>query len=419
MEPAEITVPGFDAAGVAARIKKSGDPDLALIVSRVPCRAAALFTRNSFPAAPVLYDRKLLQFNAEGIHGVLINSGCANACTGTQGDANARLTAEAVEREIGAGDHSVFVMSTGVIGVQLPMDKMLAGIPAATATLRPDGWPEAARAIMTTDTRPKLFSRTAAMPPNSGRFTNGGQAVRLTGIAKGAGMIHPDMATMLSVVVSDAAVSQPLLQRALTAAANRSFNRISIDGDTSTNDTLLLLANGLAGNDEITDGDGPDYAAFLAALTDVCTDLAQAIVRDGEGATKFVTICVNGAVDDGQAHRAANTIATSPLVKTAFYGNDANWGRLLMAVGRSGIQVDPERCSLFVAGGPEGGEHLPELQLVDAGQPLPYAEADASARFEQTEINVRVELGLGAGSATVWTTDLSHDYVTINGAYRT
>lgn len=410
MEPAETIVPGFDAAGVAAHIKKSGDPDLALIVSRVPCRAAALFTQNSFPAAPVIYDRRLLAFNAEGIHGVLVNSGCANACTGTEGDANARLSAEAVEREIGAGDHSVFVMSTGVIGVQLPMDKMLAGIPAATAALRPDGWPDAARAIMTTDTRPKLFSRTVSFD---------GCEVRFTGIAKGAGMIHPDMATMLSVVVTDAAVSQPLLQRALAAAANRSFNRISIDGDTSTNDTLLLLANGLAGNPEITDSDGPAYADFLAALTGICADLAQAIVRDGEGATKFVTIRVNGAANDGQAHRAANTIATSPLVKTAFYGNDANWGRLLMAVGRAGIQVDPERCSLFVAGGPEGGEHLPELQLVDAGQPLPYSEEDASARFAQTEIDVRVELGLGAGSATVWTTDLSHEYVTINGAYRT
>lgn len=410
MEPAEIIVPGFDAAAVAARIKKSGDPDLTLIASRVPCRAAALFTQNSFPAAPVLYDRRLLRFNAEGIHGVLINSGCANACTGTQGDANARLTAEAVEREIGAGDHSVFVMSTGVIGVQLPMDKMMAGIPAVAAALRPDGWPDAARAIMTTDTRPKLFSRTAEI---------GGREVRLTGIAKGAGMIHPDMATMLSVIVTDAAATQPLLQRALAAAANRSFNRISIDGDTSTNDTLLLLANGLAGNDEITDAESPDYADLLAALTAICTDLAQAIVRDGEGATKFVTIRVNGAVDDSQAHRAANTIATSPLVKTAFYGNDANWGRLLMAVGRSGIEVAPERCSLFVAGGPEGGEHLPELQLVDAGQPLPYVEADASARFAQSEIDVRVELGLGAGSATVWASDLSHDYVTINGAYRT
>ncbi len=410
MEPADTIVPGFDAAGIAARIKKSGDPDLALIASRVPCRAAAVFTRNAFPAAPVLYDRRLLAFNPESVHGVIINSGCANACTGVQGDANARLTAEAVERELGAGDHSVFVMSTGVIGAQLPMDKLLTAIPAAASALRPDGWPDAARAIMTTDTRPKLFTHAAPVA---------GQEVRFTGIAKGSGMIHPDMATLLGVIATDAAVSQPLLQAALTQAVNRSFNRISIDGDTSTNDTVLLLANGLAGNAEIPDEAGEGYAEFVAALSAICTELAQAIVRDGEGATKFVAIQVNGAVDDEQAHRAANTVATSPLVKTAFYGSDANWGRLLMAVGRAGIQVDPERCSLFVAGGPAGGERLPELQLVDAGQPLAYAEADAAERFAQVEIDVRIELGLGSGSATVWTSDLSHDYVTINGAYRT
>lgn len=410
MESADTIVPGFDAAGIAAHIKKSGDPDLALIASRVPCRAAAVFTRNAFPAAPVLYDRRLLAFNPESVHGVIINSGCANACTGVQGDANARATAEAVELAIGASDHSVFVMSTGVIGVQLPMDKLLAAIPAVTAALCPDGWADAARAIMTTDTRPKLFTHIASVA---------GQEVRFTGIAKGSGMIHPDMATLLSVLVTDAAVSQPLLQAALTQAVNRSFNRISIDGDTSTNDTVLLLANGLAGNAEIPDEAGEDYAEFVAALSAICTDLAQAIVRDGEGATKFVTIHVNGAANDEQAHRAANTVATSPLVKTAFYGGDANWGRLLMAVGRAGIQVDPERCSLFVAGGPAGSEHLPELQLVDAGQPLAYAEADAAERFAQVEIDVRIELDLGPGSATVWTSDLSHDYVTINGAYRT
>ena len=410
MQPAETIVPGFDAAGVAAHIKKSGDPDLALIVSRVPCRAAAMFTQNAFPAAPVLYGRRLLAFNAGSVHGVIINSGCANACTGVQGDANARVTAEAVERQIGAGDHSIFVMSTGVIGVQLPMEKLRSGIANAVAALRPDGWLDAARAIMTTDTRRKLFTRSAIV---------GGQEVRFTGIAKGAGMLHPDMATMLSVIATDAAISQPLLQAALESAVSRSYNRISIDGDTSTNDTVLLLANGLAGNEEIVDGASVDFTEFVAALSGICTELAQAIVRDGEGATKFVTVQVNGAATDREAHQAANTIATSPLVKTAFYGSDANWGRILAAVGRSGIQVDPQRCSLFVAGGPADGERLPELQLVNAGQPLAYAEADASACFVQPEIDVRVELGLGTGSATMWTTDLSHDYVTINGAYRT
>jgi glutamate N-acetyltransferase/amino-acid N-acetyltransferase len=401
-------VPGFDAAGIAAGIKKSGAPDLTLIASRAPCQAAATFTKNAFPAAPVLYDRQLLALNPSGIHGVVINSGCANACTGSEGDANARRMAEAVELALGANDHSLFVMSTGVIGVQLPMDKLTAGAPKVVAALSPDGWPAAAQAIMTTDTRPKLATRRTAID---------GHEVRLTGIAKGAGMIHPDMATMLSVVVTDVSIAQPALQQALNAAVETSYNRISIDGDTSTNDTVILLANGLAGNPEIAQ-DSPAYQAFLGVLTDICTELSQAIVRDGEGVTKFVTIRVHGAASDQEAHRAANTIATSPLVKTAFFGSDANWGRILAAVGRAGIQVDPARCSLFVTGGDARQARLDELQLVAAGMPLAYAEADAAARFAQPEIDVRVDLGLGAGEATVWTCDLSHDYVSINGDYR-
>lgn len=405
---ASYVVPGFDAAGIAAGIKKSGAPDFALIASRVPCRAAATFTQNAFPAAPVVYDKRLLALNPNGIHGVVINSGCANACTGVEGDANARRMAEAVEMALGAHDHSILVMSTGVIGVQLPMDKVAAAAPQAADQLRPDGWPAAAQAIMTTDTRPKLATR---------RTTLDGHEVRLTGIAKGAGMIHPDMATMLSAIVTDAAVAQPILQQALTAAIARSFNRISIDGDTSTNDTVLLLANGLAGNAEIS-GPGPALDAFQAALTGICAELAQAIVRDGEGVTKFVTIRIHGAASDEEAHRAANTVATSPLVKTAFFGSDANWGRILAAVGRAGIQVDPARCSLYVAGGPSARERMSELQLVSKGMPLAYAEADAAARFAQPEIDVRVDLGLGTGEATVWTCDLSHEYVSINGDYR-
>jgi glutamate N-acetyltransferase/amino-acid N-acetyltransferase len=410
MQAEDTIVPGFDAAGVAGNLKTPGRLDVALIASRVPCRVAAAFTQNAFPAAPVLYDKRLLEFNPEGVFGVIINSGYANACTGVEGEANARLTAEAVERNLGATDHSVHVMSTGVIGVQLPMGPLMAAIPQACAALKPDGWPDASRAIMTTDTRPKLFMRTAEV---------GGNEVHFTGIAKGAGMIHPDMATMLSVIATDANVSQPLLQRALHEAIAFSFNRISVDGDTSTNDTVLLLANGLSSAETVENADRPAYAEFVSALTGICTDLSQGIVRDGEGATKFVTIRVEGAVDDAQAHQAANTIAISPLVKTAFYGSDANWGRLLMAVGRSGIQVDPMRCSLFVAGGEDGQERMEELQLVEAGQPLAYAEADAAVRFAKPEIDVRVDLGLGEGASTVWTTDLSHEYVSINGDYRT
>lgn len=403
------TVPGFDAAGIAAGIKKSGAPDLTLIASRAPCRAAATFTTNKFPAAPVTYDQQVLNLNPEGIHAVVINSGCANACTGVEGAANTKRTAEAVASALGASENSVLVMSTGVIGVQLPMEKLLAGAPKVAEALRPDGWEDAARAIMTTDTRPKLFTHTA---------TIGGKSVRFTGISKGAGMIHPNMATMLSTIATDAHIAQPLLQQALSAAVGKSFNCISIDGDTSTNDTVILLANGFADNAEITSAGSADYRAFVDALTTICIDLAQAVVRDGEGVTKFVTIQVNGAVSDAEAHAGANTVATSPLVKTAFFGSDANWGRILAAIGRAGIAVEPANCSLFVTGGATRGERLPELQLVAAGTPLRYQEADAAARFAQAELDVRVELGLGNGSATVWTCDLSHEYVSINGDYR-
>ncbi len=410
MNPSDYVVPGFEAAGIAAGIKKSGAADLALIASRTPCRAAATFTQSAFAAAPVLYDQRVLAANPDGIHGVIINSGCANACTGAPGDANARRTAEAVEQQLSASDHAIFVMSTGVIGVQLPMETLLAGVPKAVEQLRAEGWPDAARAIMTTDTRPKLFSRQVEI---------GGAVVHFTGISKGAGMIHPNMATMLSTITTDANISQPLLQQALSFAVNKSYNRISVDGDTSTNDTVLLLANGAAGNPEITDAGSRDFALFQEALTAIGIDLAQAIVRDAEGATKFVTIQVNGALSDGDAHAAANTIATSPLVKTAFFGGDANWGRFVAAAGRSGATIEQGKCSIFIKGGATPGERGAELQLVAGGTPLNYSEERATEIFSLPEIDVRMELGLGAGSATVWTTDLSYEYVKINGDYRT
>jgi len=409
-ETTDYTVPGFDTAGVASGIKADGALDLALITSRVPCQAAATFTQNAFPAAPVLYDRQLLAFNPDQIHGVVINSGNANACTGVEGDVNTKRTAETVAQLLGANENSIFVMSTGVIGVQLPIDKITDALPNATQQLSPNHWDAAAKAIMTTDTRPKLATRTLKID---------GQDVRVTGISKGSGMIHPDMATMLSTIVTDVKIAQPLLQQALAEVVNVSFNRISVDGDTSTNDTVLLLANGLADNAEITDVNSPAYREFVAGLADISMELAQAIVRDGEGVTKFISVHVNGATDDAQAHQAANTIAISPLCKTAFFGQDANWGRLLMAVGRSGSQVDPNKCHLFINGGAAPGQRMAELQLVEAGRPLSYEEDDAGAIFAQPEIDVRVELGLGSGSATVWTCDLSYDYVKINGDYRT
>jgi glutamate N-acetyltransferase/amino-acid N-acetyltransferase len=384
---------GFQFAGVPCGLKQTGEPDLALIFSDRLCTAAATFTRNRFPAAPVLYDQALVAENPAGLRAVTVNAGVANACTGTPGLADAAAMALAAERSLRLPARSCAVMSTGVIGPRLPMEKIEAGIQAAAAALAEEGWEMAARAIMTTDTRPKTAFRRAG-------------GCTLFGMAKGAGMIHPNMATMLSVVVTDAAVEPAALEGMLRGAVDASFNCISVDGDTSTNDTVLVLANGAAG--------AVDAAAFAAALTELCTDLAQQIVRDGEGATKFITIRIRGAASDADARLAAKAVANSPLVKTAFYGGDANWGRILAAVGYSGAAVDPARAGLWIA----AGDASP-LQLVRGGQPLDYAEADAGAVFAGPEITVTVDLGLGAGRATVWTCDLSHEYVSINGHYRT
>lgn len=403
-----IPVKGFDAAGIHCGVKPTGALDLALIASPTACRSAAVFTQNAFPAAPVLYDRDLLRMNPEGTHGVVINSGNANACTSAEGNANARRMAEAAEKSLGSTDNTAYVMSTGVIGVQLPIGVIEAGIPEVAAKLRPDGWEEAAEAIMTTDVFPKWASAQADIS---------GKTVTVTGIGKGAGMIHPNMATMLGTLATDVLITQPLLQKALGTAVKRSFNRISIDGDTSTNDTVLVMANGAAGNVEIVE-EGQDYDTFVEALTEASMEIAKLIVRNGEGVTKFVTIQVEGAVSDEEAHTVANSIAKSPLVKTAFFGHDANWGRILCAVGYSGATVDPTRAYLYIAPGqPQAGQA--ELQLVDAGTPTDYAEADASAIFAESEISVRVALGLGEGAATVWTCDLSYEYVSINAEYRT
>jgi glutamate N-acetyltransferase / amino-acid N-acetyltransferase len=388
---------GFTFAGVAAGIKKTGALDLALVVSDRPCNAAAVFTRNAFPAAPVLYDRNLLTGQPASLRAVAINAGCANACTGDAGLADAATMAATVEMALGLPARSTAVMSTGVIGPQLPMDKIVMGVQAAAAQLSTGGWEEASHAIMTTDTRSKVAFREVG-------------GARLWGMCKGAGMIHPNMATMLATVVTDASVEGGRLDALLRAAAEVSFNAISVDGDTSTNDTLLLLANGAAGPVEET--------AFAAALTDLCTDLSQQIIRDGEGATKFITIQVQGAASVEDARRAAKAVANSPLVKTAFYGGDANWGRILAAVGYSGAHVDPSRAHLWIATGPTS-PGASALQLVQAGQPLDYSEAAASAVFAGSEILVLVDLGLGDGTATVWTCDLSHAYVDINGHYRT
>ncbi|MCW1968912.1 MAG: bifunctional glutamate N-acetyltransferase/amino-acid acetyltransferase ArgJ [Anaerolineae bacterium] len=387
---------GFRAAGIAAGIKKNGKPDLTLITSDTDCKAAAVFTTNKVKAAPVL--RGMAQLNsayAKEMRAVVINAGCANACTGEQGLRNADATAQLASTLLRLNAHDqVMVMSTGVIGVQLPMDKFQAGMPQAVAALNNTSLADIAQAIMTTDTVPKSICRTYT--------TADGKQFTIAGIAKGAGMIHPNMATMLSVVMTDAKVSLGTLRQAVKNATNRSFNCITIDGDTSTNDTFAVLANGASGAK-------PSATEFEDALNEVSMELAKKIARDGEGATKFITIRVTGARTWDMAHKVGRTIATSPLVKTAFYGEDANWGRITCAAGYSGEDVNPDHMSLWF-----GGVHV-----FSHGTPTHYSDADATAAMKPVDVEVHLDLGLGEAECTVWTCDMSHDYVTINGKYRT
>jgi glutamate N-acetyltransferase/amino-acid N-acetyltransferase len=387
---------GFRAAGVAAGIKKDGGLDLALLVSDRDCVAAAVFTQNKVKAAPVIYDQRLIA-GGSPLRAVAINAGCANACTGEQGLRDCAEMAELVAQQVGCPLNAVFVMSTGVIGVPLPMDKLRSGIPAAAQALAEDGLPAAAQAIMTTDTVPKLAAADLTVTINDEPRT-----AQLVGIAKGAGMIHPNMATMLAVVATDAIVRPEVLKRALNSAVRKSFNRISVDGDTSTNDTLIVLANGASGLE-------PLEAEFEILLTSVCTDLARQIVKDGEGATKFITIEVTGARDERMAEQVGRTIARSPLVKTAFYSEDPNWGRIIAAAGYSSEDVLPERMALWIG----------DVQVCASGAPATYSEEAVIGAMRAKEVAIRLDLGVGNASATVWTCDLSHDYVAINGRYRT
>ena len=398
-----VTSPqGFVAAAVAAGIKQSGRPDLVLVAADRDCAAAGVFTRNRVAAAPVLLDRATLAAGRAALRGVLINAGNANACTGEPGLADAREMQRLAAAALGTRPEQLLVMSTGVIGVPLPMTRVAAGVAALAPLLSAGGGLAAAEAIMTTDTRPKRAAVVVDLP--------GGQ-VTIGGMAKGAGMIHPDMATLLGVLTTDAVVAPDVLDSSLREAVAASFNAISIDGDTSTNDSIILFANGAVG---VAVADDESRARFAAALTDLCVQLAQMIVRDGEGATRFVTLVVSGAASTVDARRMADTIATSPLVKTAFAGGDPNWGRIMMAAGRSGAALDPARLALSVI-----APGAPPLQLVRGGTPTGYAEADAAAVFAQPEFTVHLDLGLGDGAATLWTTDLSHEYVSINADYRT
>jgi glutamate N-acetyltransferase/amino-acid N-acetyltransferase len=398
-----VTSPaGFTAVAVAAGLKKENQLDLAIVVSESDCSCAAMFTQNQVVAAPVIVDRETLAVNNSRLRAVVINAKNANACTGEPGLANARATQQIAAQALGCQANQILVLSTGVIGVQLPLAKLEAGIVTGAKGLAKENGRLAAEAIMTTDTYPKHLAVQVDLP---------GGLVTIGGMAKGAGMIHPNMATMLAVLTTDAAVAPDVLDGLLRTAVNRSFNRISIDGDTSTNDTILLLANGVSGT-AVTDPDS--IAQFGAALNQLCLALAHMIVRDGEGASKFVEIQVTGAKSEADAYQIANTIATSPLVKTAFAGSDANWGRLLMAAGRAGVPFDQTKINLWI-----GVRQPDELQLVANGTPTEYQEAEAAAVFAEPEFIVRLDLAMGGETAVVWTTDLSHDYVSINADYRT
>jgi glutamate N-acetyltransferase/amino-acid N-acetyltransferase len=402
-DPHITLVPGFRASGVSCGLKPGPELDLALIAADVPCAPAAVFTTNQVQAAPVVYDRQLMDGGGM-VQAVVINSGCANACTGARGLRDAAKTAALVEAELSLSAGSVLVMSTGVIGQYLAMDRVRAGIRSAGRSLSAEGGHAAARAIMTTDTVPKEASV---------RVDVAGQNVTIAGMCKGSGMVQPNMATMLGVIATDVVIERPLLQRALHEVVGQTFNMVTVDGDTSTNDAVALLANGLAANEVISGEDSAAYRAFRNGLLEVATSLASALARDGEGASKFITIRVTGATDAQAATVVAKSVANSALVKTAVYGQDANWGRVLCAAGYSGVAFDPAQLALWLTDG------VKTLHLVRNGEPFEIDEAVASQILASGEITFRLDLGQGSGEARVWTCDLTHEYVSINAHYRT
>jgi len=385
---------GFKGAVAAAGVKH-GVPerdDVAVIASDRPCTAAGLFTTNQVIAAPCVVTRRHLA--AGTLRAIVVNSGNANACTGEQGEQDAVAMARAAAALVGSSPFEVAVASTGVIGVPLPVERIAKAV--AGMKLSPDAGESVARAIMTTDTKPKLAQREVALSRGS---------VRLGGVAKGAGMIHPQMATLLAFVTCDADVDAPTLRAALGSAADRTFNAISVDGDTSTNDMLLVVANGASG---VTVGE-PDLPAFTDALTTICADLAQQVVADGEGVTRVFEIHVRGALSDAEAKLAARTITTSNLVKTAIHGADPNWGRILAAAGRSGARVDQTRASVRIG----------DQSVYADGAPRGFDAAAVRRIFSAARIAIEVDLGVGAGEARAWGTDLSAEYVRINAEYTT
>ncbi len=392
---------GFRFAATACGLKKTGALDLAILSSEVPASAAAVFTQNLVVAAPVVISRQHLKSSKGRMRAVVVNAGNANCATGASGHAAALRTVNETAKRLNCQPQELFVCSTGVIGVPLPLDKVLRGLPIVTRHQRPSArsFAELSLAICTTDTRPKTANAS---------FKMAGKRVHLVGCAKGAGMIHPNMATMLAFVATDAAIAPRLLQKTLHDVASRTFNAISVDGDTSTNDTLLILANGAAGAPAIKPGTSA-HRAFLAALEDVCRSLALQIVADGEGAQRVIEIEVRGARSEASAKRIAATIATSPLVKTAFAGADPNWGRIFAAAGRSGENFDPARVDIKMAG----------IPVLRRGQPLNFNERAASNRLLAKHVPIVVDLHAGPAVARYWTCDFTAEYVRINASYRT
>ncbi len=391
-------VPGIRAAGVHAGLKPENQKDVALIVADTPAVAAGVFTQNRVCAAPVFVCREHLSNHTA--QAIVVNSKNANACTGEEGLANAYQMTSLVGEALDIDPRLVLVAQTGVIGQQLPMAKIAHGIRLVTNALHPDGGHDAALAIMTTDTVPKEIAVEMEV---------GGATVKIGGMTKGAGMIAPNMATMLAFLTTDAKSASEPLQTALRQSIARSFNRVTVDTDTSTNDTVLILATGSAGNSEITESDGKDYDAFREGLDFACTELTKMIARDGEGATKLVEVIVKNARNEAEGEMAARAIAESPLVKTAVFGADANWGRIMMAVGKSGAAFDPYQVDVW----------LGDYQLVKAGMDAGFDEEKATDLFSKDTVRITVDVNAGDTDVTMWTCDYSYDYIRINADYRT
>lgn len=395
---AGVTFPqGFKAAGVKAGIKKSGNLDVAVIYTEKEAAVAGTFTQNAVAAAPVFASKAVVKTGTA--HAITANAGCANACTGEQGEKDAQAMQQITAEALGCKPSDVIVASTGVIGVNLPMDKMESGIKQAVAELDENGSEKAGNAIITTDT----YSKTC-----TAEVTLGGKQVRLGAIAKGSGMIQPNMATMLCFITTDAAIESSLLQKALSEVVEVSFNMISIDGDMSTNDMAIVLANGAAGNDKITT-EGEDYEAFKAALQEMCQGLAKRIAADGEGATKFLTVNVKGTASFADAKTIAMSVAKSPLVKTAFFGEDPNWGRVICAVGYAGVPMDPQKTVVKFG----------DIPVYANGVGAEFDEEALRKVMAEHDIVIDIDMGAGEEEATVWTCDFSYEYVKINGEYHT